>query len=383
VIDLAGRQGWIRRAVGLEVASILWMTVAGGVSVAVGASSGSVSLTAFGLDSLIELLSASVVLWRLLVEQSAGGVAGASELVEDAERQAVRFVAFSLGALALYVLAGAARALVVHATPRPGAWGFAVACAAVVVMPVLWSLKARTAREIGSGALREDGVGNLACGAMALVLLGGLFAERWGLWWADPAAALGIGAVVAREGWEAWQRVHEHARAPGRAFLGLGSNVGDRAYWLASAVERLEGPGVQVRRRSRVYETPAWGKTDQRPFLNQVVEVETTLAPEALLERCQALERSLGRVRTERWGPRTVDVDILLYDDATIRTRTLVVPHAELHRRAFALVPLVELRPQFVLPDGRSASALLEALPERSAITPVADRSGRGVAPRG
>jgi len=383
VIDLADRRGWVRRAVWLEVTSILWMTAEGGVSVAVGASSGSVSLTAFGLDSLIEILSASVVLWRLLVEQAAGGGAGASELVEAAERQAARFVAFSLGALALYILAGAARALVVHATPRPGVWGFAVACAAVAAMPALWSLKARAAREVGSEALREDGVGNLVCGAMALVLLGGLFAQRWGLWWADPAAALAIGGLVAREGWEAWERVHEGARASVRAFLGLGSNVGDRAYWLTSAAERLDGPAVQVLRRSRVYETPAWGRTDQRPFLNQVVEVETTLAPEALLERCQALERSLGRVRTERWGPRTIDVDVLLYDDATIHTPTLVVPHADLHRRAFVLVPLVELRPHLVLPDGRSASALLEALPERSAITPVSDAAPGGVAPRG
>ncbi len=187
------------------------------------------------------------------------------------------------------------------------------------------------------------------------------------------AAALAIGALVARRGVEAWDRAREAERPPVRAFLGLGSNIGDRAYWLAAAMQRLEGAGVRVARRSRIYETPAWGKTDQPNFLNQVLEVETRLSPEALLERCQAVERALGRVRGERWGPRTIDVDLLLYDEVTIRRPGLVVPHPELHRRAFVLVPLLELRPHLRLPDGRALATLLEGLPERSAITPLGD----------
>jgi len=378
----AARRAWVRRAVWLEVGSIFWMLAEGGVAVAAGAAAGSLSLMAFGLDSLIELCSASVVLWRLWVEEMAGAVSGAAEVVEDAEHRAARFVALSLGALALYILIGAGRALLVGAAPRSSVWGVVVAIAAAVAMPALWAVKARAATEIGSGALREDGASNLACGAMALVLLVGLVAQRWGVWWADPAAALVIGALVAREGVEAWGRVHARERPSVRAFLGLGSNVGDRAYWLATAVQCLDTGGVRVIRRSRVYETPPWGKTDQGPFLNQVVEVETGLPPRDLLARCRAVERALGRARGERWGPRTIDVDVLLYGDATIRLRDLVVPHPELHRRAFVLVPLLELRPQLTLPDGRALAALLDALPERTAITPVETAPRGGAAQR-
>lgn len=153
-----------------------------------------------------------------------------------------------------------------------------------------------------------------------------------------------------------------------RAYLGLGSNQGDRPRLLAQAIARLEGPDLRVVRRSRVYETPPWGKTDQPAFLNQVVEVETRLEPPALLARCLDVERALGRVRRERWGPRTIDVDLLLYGAETIRTPELVVPHAELRRRAFVLVPLLELAPDLRLPTGERLEALLAALPDRAAV---------------
>jgi len=169
-------------------------------------------------------------------------------------------------------------------------------------------------------------------------------------------------------------------RAAVRAYLGLGSNVGDRASRLAEAAAKLEGAGVRVVRRSRLYETPPWGKPDQPAFLNQVLEVETTLAPSALLARCQAVERALGRLRAERWGPRVIDVDILLYGDAVIRAPGLVVPHAELPRRAFVLVPLLELRPNLTLPDGRAAADLLEGLPDRGAIVPWSTGARGGAA---
>jgi len=153
-----------------------------------------------------------------------------------------------------------------------------------------------------------------------------------------------------------------------RAFLGLGSNVGDRAGYLRDAVRGLDAPDLRVTGRSGVYETVPWGLTGQATYLNQVVAVETTLSPRALLGRCRAVEAALGRVRGERWGPRTVDVDILLYGDATIREPDLVVPHADLARRAFVLVPLAEVAPGLRLPDGTAVDSLLAASPDRESV---------------
>ena len=152
------------------------------------------------------------------------------------------------------------------------------------------------------------------------------------------------------------------------AFLGLGSNLGDRAGMLTAALSLLAGGDVRIVRKSRVYESPPWGKTDQPPFLNRVIEVETTLAPEELLARCQEVEDTLGRVRRERWGPRTIDIDILLYDDLVIQTPDLVVPHADLRRRAFVLVPLAEVAPAVRLPTGETVADLLMALPDRAEV---------------
>lgn len=138
-----------------------------------------------------------------------------------------------------------------------------------------------------------------------------------------------------------------------RAFLSLGSNLGNRAATLEAALRALEAPGdVRVTRRSSLYETAAMGKTDQPDFYNLVVEVKTALSPEALLDRCQEVERALGRVRGERWGPRTVDVDILLYEMRTVSAERLIVPHPEMLRRRFVLEPLIEIAPDAVLPDG-------------------------------
>ena len=152
------------------------------------------------------------------------------------------------------------------------------------------------------------------------------------------------------------------------AFLGLGSNLGDRARMLSAARGRLSGPGVRILRGSHVYESPPWGRTDQPPFLNQVIEVETTLPPPLLLARCREIEDALGRVRRERWGPRTIDIDVLLYGDLVIQTPDLVVPHAELRRRAFVLVPLAELAPGLRLPTGETVDGLLETMPDRAAV---------------
>jgi 2-amino-4-hydroxy-6-hydroxymethyldihydropteridine diphosphokinase len=148
-----------------------------------------------------------------------------------------------------------------------------------------------------------------------------------------------------------------------QAFLSLGSNLGDRAATLDAALRALEAPAdVRILRRSSLYETAPVGKTDQPEFYNLVVEVETSLTPEMLLDRCQEVERALGRVRTERWGPRTVDVDVLLYDRLSVNTERLVVPHPEMLRRRFVLEPLLEIAPDAALPDGTPIAPHLAGL---------------------
>jgi 2-amino-4-hydroxy-6-hydroxymethyldihydropteridine diphosphokinase len=137
-----------------------------------------------------------------------------------------------------------------------------------------------------------------------------------------------------------------------RAYLALGSNLGDRAGNLQGAVDGLaRAPGTRVVAVSRVYETEPVGGPDQGAYLNAVVEVATDLDPHALLAVGQQLERAAQRVRTERWGPRTLDVDVLLYDETEIDTEDLVVPHPRMWERAFVLVPLRDIAPDLV-PDG-------------------------------
>ncbi len=150
-----------------------------------------------------------------------------------------------------------------------------------------------------------------------------------------------------------------------RAYIGLGSNIGDRLEFLRRAVDRLRAtPDVEVVQVSSVYETEPVGVIDQGWFLNAVVEVETTLSPQTLLGRTQAIERALDKAITRRWGPRTIDLDILLYGDWELKTPNLEIPHPELRKRAFVLIPLLELDPTAALPDGTSLSCCLQQLPE-------------------
>ncbi|HSF30903.1 MAG TPA: 2-amino-4-hydroxy-6-hydroxymethyldihydropteridine diphosphokinase [Candidatus Tectomicrobia bacterium] len=154
-----------------------------------------------------------------------------------------------------------------------------------------------------------------------------------------------------------------------RAFIGLGSNVGDRLGFLQQAVMRLrEVAGVQVTKASSVYETEPVGPVDQAWFLNAVVEVETSLSPHALLDQTQQIERGLGRDTTYRWGPRTIDLDILLHDDIQVKTATLEIPHAELCHRAFVMIPLLELDPDLSLPDGTVVKLCLNTLTESQQV---------------
>jgi 2-amino-4-hydroxy-6-hydroxymethyldihydropteridine diphosphokinase len=141
------------------------------------------------------------------------------------------------------------------------------------------------------------------------------------------------------------------------AFLALGSNLGDRLEHLRAASRKLDATqGLDVVRSSRVYETEPVGPP-QPPYLNAVIEVVTTFTPRELLEAARGVEDSLGRVRAEHWGPRTIDVDILVYDELTIDEPDLVIPHPRMHERGFVLVPLGELDADAMLPGGRRLSS--------------------------
>ena len=138
-----------------------------------------------------------------------------------------------------------------------------------------------------------------------------------------------------------------------QAFIGLGSNMGDRLQWLQHAVIGLqETTGIEVSRASSVYETEPVGPVAQEWFFNAVVEIHTSLDPMALLTRTQHIEQALERVRLSRWGPRTIDLDIILYEGIEMRTAALEIPHPEVCNRAFVMIPLLELVPDITLPDG-------------------------------
>lgn len=148
---------------------------------------------------------------------------------------------------------------------------------------------------------------------------------------------------------------------PVRAYIGLGSNVGDRKATIDAALQRLA-----PRRVSSIIETEPWGLAAQPRFLNAVAEMETDIDSDALLDRLLSVERELGRVRAERWGPRTIDLDLLLYGDRVIRTETLSVPHPRLAERRFVLEGLAELCPEQPVPGlGRTVRELLEVCPCR------------------
>ena len=132
-----------------------------------------------------------------------------------------------------------------------------------------------------------------------------------------------------------------------RAWLSLGANIGDPPAQLAEAIRLLDAhPHIRVVRQSSVIATKPWGKTDQPDFANMAVEVETTLAPIDLLHVCLDIERDLGRVRLEVWGPRVIDIDVIAYKRVEMDTAKLTLPHRFAHERAFVLDPLREISPQ-------------------------------------
>lgn len=143
-------------------------------------------------------------------------------------------------------------------------------------------------------------------------------------------------------------------------FFLLGANLGDRTQTLRRAADLIADHVGQVVQQSGFYETTPWGVADQPAFLNQILVVETDLEPEAVLTQTQVIEQALGRVRHEKWGARTIDIDILYYDSLILQTDRLTIPHPFLHQRRFTLVPLAEVAPDFVHPVlQKTAVALL------------------------
>jgi 2-amino-4-hydroxy-6-hydroxymethyldihydropteridine diphosphokinase len=151
-------------------------------------------------------------------------------------------------------------------------------------------------------------------------------------------------------------------------YLSLGSNMGDRDNNLRLAREKLEGPELHIRKSSGVYETVPVGETEfpVPSYLNCVVQAETSLPPHALLDYTQAVERECGRVPTFRWGPRTIDIDIVWYEGVEMESARLTIPHPRIKERAFVLTPLMELVPDLALPGGVKINKLLKSEPLRS-----------------
>jgi 2-amino-4-hydroxy-6-hydroxymethyldihydropteridine diphosphokinase len=144
------------------------------------------------------------------------------------------------------------------------------------------------------------------------------------------------------------------------AYLLIGGNIGDRLAFMAAAKEQMKQKGIELIRQSSIYETAAWGITDQPSFLNQVLEIETSLTPQKLLSELLCIEQELGRTRAEKNGARTIDIDILYFENQLIQAKGLSIPHDRISIRRFVLVPLTELIPDFI--DPKTNKSIMEML---------------------
>ena len=198
--SLPTRKADVRQGIWIEMVTIVWMLVEASIAITVGFTAYSVSLQGFGIDSIVELIAGSILLWRLLVEQRGGS----TERIEQAERCASWVTAISLFALAFYIVGASALTFLTRTRPEASWWGVGLALAAAIIMPLLWQGKLRIAKRIGSAALKADAACSVTCAYMSLTLLVGLLLNRFfGWWWADPLAALFLVYFLIQEGREA------------------------------------------------------------------------------------------------------------------------------------------------------------------------------------
>jgi 2-amino-4-hydroxy-6-hydroxymethyldihydropteridine diphosphokinase len=134
------------------------------------------------------------------------------------------------------------------------------------------------------------------------------------------------------------------------AYLLIGGNLGDRAAYLQMAQTKIADTCGNITNTSSIYETAAWGNTSQPSFYNQAIVVSTTLSPEALMDQLLSIELEIGRVRDQKYGPRTIDLDILMIDGLIFNTEKLTIPHPQMHNRRFALLPMLEVAPTLIHP---------------------------------
>lgn len=155
-------------------------------------------------------------------------------------------------------------------------------------------------------------------------------------------------------------------------YLGLGSNLGQREANMNRAIQLIEERAINLLRASSLYETTPWGYTQQPPFFNCVLEVETILPPQLLLETVKVIEQEVGRKKTFRWGPRLIDIDTILYDDVIIEQPDLQIPHPRMHERAFVLIPLAELASEFIHPKlGITIAELLQKVEGKEGVRKI------------
>lgn len=166
-----------------------------------------------------------------------------------------------------------------------------------------------------------------------------------------------------------------------KAYIALGSNMGDRFGYLTQAILLLEShEKIEVVNTSSIYETDPVGYTDQDQFLNMAIQVKTSLEPVELLDTCLDIELKLGRKREIKWGPRTLDLDILLYNHENIETEKLTIPHPRMRERAFVILPLLEMDPDLTLPNtGEPLKNCLQSIPDKEGVRIWKQKNGEDV----